>query len=181
MADKFNNFYQAPKSNVDRDVTGKADQIWRRASSVVVTANTLWPKRCIKCNEPTDRTIKRTLTYVNPWVYLSFLVSFLITIVLVLIFQKKFKMEIPVCEKHIAYRKRVILTNWILFLIMLAGIWITLANISQLGVVVSVLVLLVMTIFGFSNRLAIVSKYKEPYIYVRGAKSHFLKSLNEFE
>lgn len=181
MADKFDNFYQAPTSNVDTDKIGMADKIWRRASSVVMTADTPWPKRCIKCNAPTDKTIKRTLTYINPWIYLSILVSFLITFVLVLIFQKKFRMEIPVCEKHIVYRKRVILVNWALFLVMLAGIWVTATDISQLGAVVSVLALLVMIIFGFSNRLAIVSKYKEPYIYVRGAKSRFLKSLNEFE
>ncbi|MEJ2361366.1 MAG: hypothetical protein P8Z75_08060 [Gammaproteobacteria bacterium] len=181
MADEFDNVYQAPTSNVDVSISGKADQIWRRASSVVVTAETLWPKRCIKCNTPTDKTLKRTLVYVNPWIYLSILVSILITLILALIFQKKFKMEIPVCEKHIAYRKRVILINWLLFLVVIAGVWITAADISQLGMVVSVLVLLVMTIFGLANRLAIVTKYKEPYIYVRGAKSRFLDSLNEFE
>lgn len=181
MADEIDKFYRAPTASVETTTTDNAGNIWRKSSSVVVTSETIWPKRCVKCNVPTDKSIKRTLVYVNPWIYLSVLVSILITLILVLIFQKKFKMAIPICEKHIAYRKRVIMVNWLLFLVVILGVWITAADISQLGLVVSTVTLLGMVIFGLLNRLAYISKYKEPYIYVRGAKSDFLDSLDGFE
>jgi len=102
-------------------------------------------------------------------------------LILGLIFQKKFRMEIPVCEEHIASRKRVILINWVLFLIMLAGIWLTATWSTEYGLLVITTSLLAMLIYGMSNRLAYVAKFKDPYIYVRGAKSEFLESLDGFE
>jgi len=181
MTDEIDKHYRAPTTNVEVTTADNPDKIWRRSSAVVVTRESIWPKRCIKCNTPTDKSINRTLVYVNPWIYLSILINILVTIVLGLIFQKKFRMDIPVCEKHIANRKRTILINWLLFLIMIIGIWLTVAEIFKLGVLISVVALLIMVILGLSSRLAYVGKFKEPYIFVRGAKSEFLDSLNEFE
>jgi len=181
MADQIDQFYRAPASSVDVTTADNAGKIWRVTSSVVVTRETIWPRRCIKCNAPTDKSIRRVLVYINPWIYLSILVNVLLMLILGLIFQKKFRMEIPVCEKHIANRKRVILINWILFMVMLAGIWLTTTWSTEYGFLVITTSLLAMLIYGMSNRLAYVAKFKEPYIYVRGAKSEFLESLESFE
>jgi hypothetical protein len=181
MPDEIDKLYKAPATNVDVTLADTAGKIWRKRSAVIVTRDTIWPKRCIKCNAPTDKSINRLLVYVNPWIYLSILISILITIILALVFQKKFKMDIPVCTKHIAYRKRVILINWLLFAVAAIGIWLSAAEIFELGFVISIVALLAMLIFGLSNRLAFINKYKEPYVYVRGAKREFLDSLPEFE
>jgi len=181
MTDNTENPYQAPKSAVDVSLAHNASHIWRKKSQVVVTRETIWPKRCIKCNAPTEKSLNRKLAYVNPWIYLSILISLLITIILVLIFQKKFKMDLPLCEMHSDYRKRVILINWLLALLAGGGFWIFLAEISEFGLVASLVLVLVMVIIGFSNRIAYIARYKDPYIYVKGAKREFLDSLNEFE
>jgi len=181
MSDNFENPYQTPKSAVDVKLSNNASNIWRKKSAVVVTRETIWPKRCIKCNEPTENSLNRTLAYVNPWIYLSILISVLITVILALIFQKKFKMELPLCDRHAAYRKRVILINWLLFLGMIGCFWLTFANIYEFGALIGLAILLVMVIFGFSNRLAYIGRFKDPYIHVRGAKKAFLDSLDEFE
>jgi hypothetical protein len=57
----------------------------------------------------------------------------------------------------------------------------TVAEIFQLGVMISGVALLAMLIFGLSNRLAYINKYKEPYVYIRGAKREFLDSLPGLE
>ena len=181
MADQIDQFYRAPESSVDVTTADNAGKIWRNASSVVVTRETIWPKRCIKCNASTDKSVRRVLVYINPWIYLSILVNILLMLILGLIFQKKFKMDIPVCEKHIANRKQVILINWLLFLVMILGIWLTAADVYNYGILLSGVVLLAMMIYGLSNRLAYVAKYKDPYIHVKGAKSEFLKSLDSFK
>jgi hypothetical protein len=181
VTDDIDRLYKAPTTNVDVTLAENAGKIWRHRSAVVVTRDTIWPKRCIKCNAPTDKSIHRLLVYVNPWIYLSILISILITIILALVFQKKFKMDIPVCAKHIAYRKRVILINWLLFAVVAIGVWLTVAEIFQLGVMISGVALLAMLIFGLSNRLAYINKYKEPYVYIRGAKREFLDSLPGLE
>ena len=181
MTDNIENPYQAPKSAVDVTLAHDASNIWRKKSSVVVTRETIWPKRCIKCNTPTEKSLNRKLAYVNPWFYLSILISLLITIVLVLIFQKKFKMDLPLCEKHSAYRKRVILINWILLFLAGGGFWLFVAEIFEYGLIISLVLFLAMVIIGFSNRLAYIARYKDPYIYVKGAKREFLDSLNEFD
>lgn len=180
MTDNIDNPYQAPRSTVDVTLAQDVGNIWREKSAVVVTRETIWPRRCIKCNAPTEKSIKRLLVYANPWIYLSLLISLLITIILVLIFQKKFRMDIPLCGQHITYRKRIILTNWILFLVAIAGLWLFLDDIFEYGLLLSGVVILAMVIIGFSNRLVYVSRYKDPHIYVRGAKREFLDSLNEF-
>jgi len=180
MSDNFDNPYQTPKSTVDVRLSNNQSNIWRKKSAVVVTRDTIWPKRCIKCNEPTEKSIKRTLVYLNPWFYLTIIISVLVTIVLALIFQKKFKMDIPICDNHIAYRKRVILINWLLFLATIGGFWLAVAEIFELGALISVAIILVMFVFGLSNRFAFIGTFKDPYIHVRGAKKAFLDSLDEF-
>lgn len=181
MADQIDQFYRSPASSVDVTTADNAGKIWRKSSTVVVMRDTIWPKRCIKCNAPTDKSIRRVLVYINPWIYLSILVNLLLMLILGLIFQKKFRMEIPVCDKHIANRKRVILINWILFFVMLGGIWMIIISDPQYGTLITMISLLAMLIYGMVNRLAYVAKYKEPYIYVRGAKPEFLESLESFE
>jgi len=181
MADDIDKLYQTPKTNVDVVLAENAGKIWRKKSSVIVTRETIWPKRCIKCNQPTDKSINRLLVFVNPWIYLSILISILITIILALVFQKKFKMDIPVCDRHIAYRKRVILINWLLAVIVGIGIWLSAAQIFDMGVAISGVAILAMLIYGLSNRLAYINKFKDPYIYVRGAKREFLDSLDDFD
>jgi len=181
MTDNINNPYQTPKSVVDAKLVQDTGRIWRMKSAVVVTRETIWPKRCIKCNAPTEKSIKRVLVYVNPWVYLSVLISLLITIVLVLIFQKKFKMHLPLCDQHITYRKRIILTNWMLFLVACGGLWGSIDYNTMYGYLLSGIAVFAMIIIGFSNRLAYISRYKDPHIYVKGAKQAFLDSLGEFD
>jgi len=181
MADQVDQFYRAPASSVDVTTADNAGKIWRKSSSVVVMRDTIWPKRCIKCNTPTEKSLRRVLVYINPWIYLSLLVNILLMLILGLIFQKKFKMEIPVCDKHIANRKRVILVNWMLFLVMLGGIWLITTSNPQFGVIIIIISLITMLIYGMSNRLAYVAKFKDPYIYVRGAKSEFLESLESLD
>lgn len=181
MVDKIDKFYQAPNSKVVITTADNTDKIWRQSSAVVVTRETIWPRRCIKCNTPTDKSLNRSLAYVNPWIYLSLLINVLLTLILALIFQKKFKMEIPVCDRHITIRKRVILVNWILFLVLICGTWLTASDTYNQGWMISSLALLLMLAYGLFNRFAYVSKYKEPYIYVRGAKSEFLDSLDAFQ
>ena len=80
--------YKPPESVLVEKYHG---EVYRKGKYVVHDPAADLPSRCFKCNAETSVTKKLKMTYVNHWFYLSILVTFLLTIILVLIFQKKFR------------------------------------------------------------------------------------------
>ncbi len=175
----MDNVYAAPKSRlIDTDETPGG--VMRRKKYVVTSKDVVWPNRCFKCNAATSNRKKLRLSYVNPWVYLSILINILVTIVLVLIFQKKFIIDLPLCDAHLRKRKRFLVMQWSV----LAGT----GTLAIAGAALDNPMLLTLSMIGFMvvvltaifSRIAYIAKRKNDTLWIKGAGAPFLASLKEY-
>ncbi len=169
--------YDPPKSSL---VDMHHGEIYRKGRYVVHEPNVGWPSRCFKCNEDTSLRKEVKLTYINPWIYLSILITFLLTIILALIFRKRFTVNLPLCEQHIAKRKNFIIFQWAMVAIMTAGFLIGSLTEMKILLVVSLFVFLITIISAIFGRLALAAKYKNGNLWVTGAGKGYLNSLPDF-
>ena len=169
--------YAAPNSELSNTEPSK---IYSNKHHVICEADAEWPARCFKCNEDTNNTKKMKLTYLNPWFYLTLLVTPILTIILALIFQKKFTVELPVCDLHLKKRRNFLIIQWSLLLLMTAGFIVGIVDDSQLALVGSMTLLLVIVIFAIAGRMVHVARFKENRLWVKGPGKKFLQSLSAF-
>ena len=166
--------YQPPASELIDPTHGAPS---RQGRYVVLNPQAEWPSRCFKCNGETDLTKKLQLTYVNPWIYLSILINILITLVLALIFRKRFKINLPLCEAHIKRRRKFLIFQWSMVALLVVTVaigWLTEFSITTQ---VSIFLFLVIAISAIFGRVAFVAKLKKGNIWVRGARKGFIDSL----
>ena len=174
------NPYKPPASAVLKNDKDR-DGFYRKRKYIITTANSEWPMRCIKCNSDTSRFKRLTLSYVNPWFYLTILISILITLVLVLIFQKKFRFEIPLCDKHIKKRRNMVISHWLLLLTSLVLLGLSISFEMDILMMIAIFVFVILLFSALINRLAYIAKYKKGKIWIVGARKPFLDSLQELE
>ena len=172
------NPYQPPQSNLLRPEM-QASDLKRYKNYVILDSDTVWPARCMKCNAPTDFKKKTNLTYVNPWIYLSVLINILVTVVLALIFQKKFTLQLPLCETHKIRRQRFLIAQWsgLAALIGMLVVAYT-AKLPALFVAAGIL-FIALVISALVSRLAYIAKYKDGKLWLKGIGKPFLASLQE--
>lgn len=169
--------YAAPNSDLSNT---EASKLYSNKHHVIFEADAEWPERCFKCNEDTKGTKKIKLTYVNPWIYLTILITPLVTIILALIFQKKFNINLPICDEHLKKRRNFLIIQWSLLALMIAGFVVGATTDSQLLLVLSLVLLLVVVISAIAGRMVHVAKYKQNRLWVRGTGKKFLQSLTIF-
>ncbi|MBN2340366.1 MAG: hypothetical protein JXX29_00290 [Deltaproteobacteria bacterium] len=81
---------------------------------IVCSDNATWPDRCVICNEKTDsQKFTRKLFWHPSWLYLLFLVSWLIYLIVALIVRKKGTIHISLCERHRNHRLVGMLLLWV--------------------------------------------------------------------
>jgi hypothetical protein len=67
---------------------------------VVVLQGGELPDRCICCNAPATRKVRRTFYWYPPWVNLLILIGVLPALVAVLVLQKRMRLEVTLCGEH---------------------------------------------------------------------------------
>lgn len=79
--------------------------------ALLVPAQAQLPHRCVRCNEPTDDASykTRTITYINPWLYLTFFAGLLIFLIVYLIARKQCNVAFGYCHEHRRQRTRMLL------------------------------------------------------------------------
>jgi hypothetical protein len=168
--------YEPPKSTL---IDTQQGDISRNCRYVIVRPESEWPKRCFKCNEETDNTKELTLTYINPWIYVSILINILITIILALIFRKRFPVKLPLCEVHQRKYKNLLIFQWamlgVIFSGVIAGLY-TEEPMYFFAAMVAFFPLIISSLFG---RLAHASRYRDDVLWVKGAGKEFLNSLSD--
>ena len=172
------NPYAPPTSNVE--IQHPEASLTRRKKYVVAPKECNWPNRCFKCNEQTNYKKKMKLSYVNPWIYITILLNILITLILALIFQKRFDVDLPLCDKHVKTRKNFILVQWALLAttigVFIVGGMKNMSVLTLLGIFLSLIVILM----AIASRLAYIAKLKHEKLWIRGAGRDFLDSLVEY-
>jgi len=175
------NPYQTPESS-DSVVSLNSpyallDEVYKYQKVAIFSEDTPWPKRCIKCNRETDQTHSLNLTWVNPWAYLSILLSIFVLIIVVLIAQKKFKFDVPLCEEHQQKRKNSVLIRWMIFLAFSASLISGLLLQIELLIFLSIPLFLGFVVYAIMSTFAAIQKFKNGKIWLRGADKSFLESL----
>lgn len=166
--------YEPPKSTL---IDTQQGDISRNGRYVIIRPESEWPSRCFKCNEETDQNKKLTLTYINPWIYVSILINVLITIILALIFRKRFPVKLPLCELHQQKHKNLLIFQWVMLAVVISGVVAGLYTDESMylfAAMVGFFPLIISSLFG---RLAHASRYRDDFLWIRGAGKEFLNSL----
>lgn len=170
--------YAAPRSEL---LDPAASEAYRHKRYVISAPDAAWPGRCYKCNTTSTLRKKVKLTYVNPWIYLSLLITPLITIILALIFQKKFTVDLPICERHLKRRRNFVLVQWAIVMLMIAGFVVGTGMQSDLLFFLSFLLILVVVILAIAGRMVFLAKYKSNRLWIRGTGKEFRDSLPVYD
>ena len=95
---------------------------WRSRKVLVMVPGIPLPNRCVKCNAPTDKKLKRNLQWHNPLLYFLICAGLLVYIIVMLILRKTAQIEIGLCDAHFKRRRVAIAICWLAFLGGIGGI-----------------------------------------------------------
>ena len=155
--------------------------VWRKNSVLVMTRHSLLPDRCVKCNEPAERKLKRKLSWHHPALYFLILGGALFYILLAVFLRKTAIVEVGLCENHSAIRRRDIIITWVLGLFSVFSFFLAsqLADLTFVGIG-SVLVLIT-GIYG-AVRIPVVSptKIDDNFVWLKGFGTSYLAELPEW-
>ncbi|HWB04861.1 MAG TPA: hypothetical protein VG796_17665 [Verrucomicrobiales bacterium] len=116
MTEPAFNPYAAPQStNLYEPEMG---DICRRGPLLVVprySAAYLPCDTCVKCGRPAVKTLRRTLSWHHPGLYLI-LISPLIYVIVALIVRKQLRVTVGLCTAHASKRSNWIMAGWLTFL-----------------------------------------------------------------
>jgi hypothetical protein len=159
--------------------------LFRQGNVLVMHRSAPLPDRCIKSNEPANgRTLRRTLRWHPPLVYLALLVNLLVYVVLAAILTKTATIQIGLTERWIAKRRMVMAIAWLLALVgvgMFFGSFPLMDPQSGVGPFVmlgGILVGIGGAIYGIlAARLVYPSKITDTHIWLNGVHPDFLNGL----
>ncbi len=179
------NPYQPPQVNdpVLKPHQADTDGIWRQGKLLVMRKTAVLPDRCVKSNVPTDRKLKRNLTWHHPAIFLSILISLCVYVILALILSKKATIHIGLADIWFAKRSRAIMIGWgsvLASIAMIIGGIVLIDQNDLFGIMIAagVLVFLVGAIYGLvAARMVTPTKIDDTFVWLKGVNSDYLDSL----
>ena len=160
--------------------THNVPTIWRSKSLLVMTKQAPLPDRCIKCNAPTRHTLKRNLRWHHPALYLLIVAGFLFYALLALVVSKTATIHVPLCETHLAARRRDILITWLLVVLSFASFYLAVVTDEMSLLFVAVMVLLGAAIYGIVKaRVVAPQKIDDHYVWLTGINANYLEQFPE--
>lgn len=150
--------------------------IWRSNSALVMNKRAQLPQRCVKCNAPTQHTLKRNLRWHHSTLYISILGSLLLYLVLALVLSKSATIHVGLCETHLAARKRDIIITCFLVLVSFAGFYFAAMTEDMNLVFVGAIVFLGGVIYGIvRTKVVAPKKIDEHYVWLTGINDNYLQ------
>ena len=97
----------------------------RRQGDLLVfpVKGSVFPPRCVVCNEAADKRLRRTLFWHPSGYYALIAAGWLIYVVVSLIVRKRAQCEVYLCAKHVARRRNLLLAAGLSVLVFIAGVW----------------------------------------------------------
>lgn len=152
--------------------------VWRKKSTLVMSRDAVLPYRCVKCNQETDRRLKRRLTWHHPALYLIILVALLIYLIVALIVRKVAVVEVGLCEEHLAKRRRNVLITWALVLLGAGGFVLAIMNEDPTYLLGGFVLFIAAIIYGLvAVRVVAPSKIDNQYVWLKGVNKDYLEEL----
>ncbi len=177
MTNDIENPYKAPDSNL---LPENDSLLKRKKGYIIFEPETTWPNRCYKCNAPTDHKKEVKLSYCTPWIALLIFIHIFIMIIVYLFVKKTFRIELPICDKHLKRRQYVITAQVITFLMIMGSIAIAVTINQGFTFVAIALVLFLLMITIAFGRFGHLAKFKNDELWFRGAGKTFLDSLPDY-
>jgi hypothetical protein len=183
------NPYQAPQaySPPFKATVAESAGLWRQDKLLVMHKNAPLPQRCVKSNAPTIRTLKRSLTWHHPAVYIALLFNLLVYIILAIVLSKRATIYIGLSDEWFARRRRAILIGWGLVLasvgLFIGGLVMIDRNDAMVGLLIfgSFVLFLVGAIYGLlAARMVSPTRITDEYVWLKGVHRDFLASLPEW-
>ena len=161
--------------------------IWRDGNRLVMTKDAQLPYTCIKTNQPADAWLRRKLYWHKPWIYLLFLISLWVYIIVALIVRQKADIQVALCRERVVRRRWAIAGAWLAAVAGMVLIIFGIANIQpgdSTGGLVSLaglIILLAGAIVGATlARIVIPVRITKEYVWLKGVHPAFLAALPEF-
>ena len=110
--DQQPNPYAAPRAETDLapSLAGSGAALRREGNLLVVpTVGASFPPRCVICNQPAQRRLRRKLFWHPPGYYALICIGALIYVIAAMIVRKSAEFEVGICEEHSARRRNAIL------------------------------------------------------------------------
>jgi len=154
-----------------------AGELFRDGEILVAKDGTLFPDRCVRCNEVTDGfRFRKTFHWHLPAWYALVLLSLFIYVVVALVVRKKASFELALCPRHRSRRQWGFAIGFglpiVAFMLMMA----TEENLVAFwAFLLALLVGVVVGIIG--TRVLTCKKIDDGYAYLKGAHPQFLASL----
>jgi hypothetical protein len=176
------NPYAAPEAGVSsQHVASVKDEgrgVWQDGKTLVMVKIARLPSRCVKCNEPTDYRLRRSLSWIHPALYIL-LISPLIFIIVALIVRKTAKIEVPLCDEHREKRNRIILIGWIIALAGLA-VCFTPAFLGEdyaMAILLGIVMILAGLIVGNNSQVVVPKKINDSHVWLSKVCPAYLDQL----
>ena len=157
------------------------DSVWRKNSVLIMTRHALLPDRCIKCNEPAERKLKRNLSWHHPAFYLLVFAGPLFYVVLAMFMRKTATVEIGLCENHSAMRRRDIAFTWGLGLLSIGSFFFAIQFEDLTFAGIGSLLILTTAIYGIVRvKVVTPTKIDERFIWLKGCTGDYLTAFPEW-
>jgi uncharacterized protein DUF4339 len=155
--------------------------VWRSGKLLVMKKGSGLPDACVKCNAPAQHRLKRKLYWHHPAVFLLILLSLLIYVIVALIIRKRADVEIGLCDRHAANRKRDVILSWSLVLLGL-GLIIAAVSIANGWVGLAGGLVLVGALVYAAVKTPVVSatKIDAEYVWLRGVSRDYLQAFPDW-
>ena len=155
--------------------------IWRSKSVLVMAKRAPLPARCVKCNAPSQHTLKRNLRWHHPAIYLAIFAGVLIYFILSLVLSKSATIHVGLCETHAAARKRDMLITCVLVLLSFVSFFLAAAAEEMTFLFVGIFVLLGAIIYGIVRaRIVAPQKIDDHYVWLAGVDDDYLSQFPEW-
>ena len=155
--------------------------IWRSKSVLVMTKQAPLPDRCVKCNAPTQRRLKRNLRWHHPVLYILIIGGFFFYLILALVLSKTATINVGLCETHAAARKRDMLITWTLVLLSFASFYFAVAAAEMSLFFLGLALFLGAVIYGIvKTRVVAPQKIDDHYVWLTGVNANYLQRFPEW-
>ena len=159
--------------------------VWRDGSQLVMCKDAGLPARCVKTNEPTDRTLRRQLSWHNPFIYILVL-SPLIYIIVALIVQKRADIKVGLSPEGFRSRRWGIAIGWLSFFLGTVMIIVGVANSDPnngwgIAIIVGLVGGLIGIIVGIvKSRVVSPTKITDSHVWLKGVHADYLATLPQW-
>lgn len=164
---------------------GLADGLWREGKLLVMDKRATLPPRCVKSNVPTNRTLKRSLSWHHPAIFVTILAGLLIYVIIALLARKTATIHIGLSDEWFAKRRMAIFGGWMIVLasvaMFVAGLILEdRSNNLILLVPISFVVFFGGAIYGLiGSRMVAPTKITDTHVWLKGVHPDFLAQLPE--